>query len=272
MKIGDSIIAINEEKIKSAQHVVEILNKIKDEEISITISRNNKELVVQSVPVKCIQDNSYRLGIWVRDKTTGIGTLTYINPENNYFAALGHGIADKDTGKLLDVEQGLIMNSKVGDIEQGKKGIPGEIKGVFYKSNEVLGSININNRFGIYGLLKDNFLEENKLKPVSIGFKEEVQEGKAHILTTLDNNVIEKFDIEILKLQSQNKESQKSIVLKITDEKLLNKTGGIVQGMSGSPIIQNGKLIGAVTHVFVNDPTKGYGIYIEWMLNQENKF
>lgn len=271
LKVGDSIVAINDEKITNAEQVVEILNQIKDKEINIKVMRNKGEFITVATPVQCLQDNSYRLGIWVRDKTTGIGTLTYYNPKNNSFAALGHGIADVDTGKLLTVEDGLIMNAKVSDIQQGKKGTPGEIKGVFYKTDEVLGDISINNEFGIYGDLTDSFLGQNKLKPISIAFKEEVQEGKAHILTTLDENIIEKFEIEIVKVENQDKENQKSMIIKITDPKLLNKTGGIVQGMSGSPIIQNGKLIGAVTHVFVNDPTKGYGLYIEWMLNQEDK-
>lgn len=272
LKVGDSIVAINDEKITNADQVVETLNKIKDEEIQITIMRNKGEFVTTVTPAQSIQDNSYRLGIWVRDKTTGIGTLTYMNPQSNAFAALGHGIADIDTGKLLTVEDGLIMNAKISDIQQGKKGVPGEIKGVFYKTDEILGDISINNEFGIYGNLTENFLENNKLKPISIAFRDEVKEGKAYILSTLDQNIVEKFEIEIVKVESQDKESQKSMIIKITDPKLLNKTGGIVQGMSGSPIIQDGKLVGAVTHVFVNDPTKGYGLYIEWMLDQEDKF
>jgi len=272
LKVGDSIIAINDKEIKNAEQVVKILNEVKEEEINITIMRNKGEFTTQSIPIQCIQDNSYRLGIWVRDKTTGIGTLTYFNPKSNAFAALGHGITDIDTGKLLNVDNGLIMNSKVSSIEQGKKGVPGEIKGAFYKTDETLGNISLNNEFGIYGNLKKDFLKTNDLKPISIAFKSEVEEGKAHILTTLDDNKIEKFEVEILKTESQNTENQKSMIIKITDDELLDKTGGIVQGMSGSPIIQKGKLVGAVTHVFVNDPTKGYGLYIEWMLNQENKF
>lgn len=271
LKVGDSIIAINNEKITNADQVVEILNRIKDEKISLTIMRNKSEFTTTVIPVQSLQDNSYRLGIWVRDKTTGIGTLTYLNPQNSSFAALGHGIADIDTGNLLTVEDGLIMNAKISDIQEGKKGNPGEIKGVFYKTDEILGNINTNNEFGIYGSLKEDYLEKNKLKPISIAFKEEVKEGKAHILTTLDKNIVEKFEIEIVKVENQDKESQKSMIIKITDPKLLSKTGGIVQGMSGSPIIQNGKLVGAITHVFVNDPTKGYGLFVEWMLNQEDR-
>lgn len=271
LKVGDSIIKIDDEKILSAEQVVDILNNVKDKEVEITVLRNKNEFKTLAVPIKSLQDNSYRLGIWVRDKTTGIGTLTYYNPINNNFAALGHGITDMDTGELLTVENGLIMNAKVSDIQQGKKGTPGEIKGVFYKTDEILGDIKTNNEFGIYGKIKGNYLKENNSESIPIAFKEEVKEGKAYILSTLDSNVVEKFDIEILKVESQDNESQKSMIIKITDSKLLDKTGGIVQGMSGSPIIQDGKLVGAVTHVFVNDPTKGYGLYIEWMLNQEDK-
>ena len=271
LKVGDSIIAINGEKIVKAEQVVEILNNLGDEEVKITILRNNKEFETKATPVKCLQDNTYRLGIWVRDKTSGIGTLTYINPDNKSFGALGHGIADMDTGKLLSVEDGVVMNAKVSEITQGKKGIPGEIRGVFYKSDEIIGDIKINDEFGIYGRINEDYLQSRLDEAIPIGFKEEVKEGKAHILTTVEDKKIEKFEIEIEKVENQHRPNPKSMVIRITDPKLLEKTGGIVQGMSGSPIIQNGKLIGAVTHVFINDPTKGYGLFIEWMLEEDNK-
>ncbi|MBC8590563.1 SpoIVB peptidase [Lachnospiraceae bacterium NSJ-29] len=271
LKVGDSIVKINNEKIVTAEQVVSILNNVKEEKVRITVLRNKGEFDTVAVPVQSLQDNSYRLGIWVRDKTTGIGTLTYYNMNNNTFGALGHGITDVDTGELLEVENGLVMKARVSDIQQGKKGDPGEIKGVFYKTDQVIGDIKLNNEFGIYGNLKDEYVDKELEKPMKIAFKDEVEEGKAHILTTLDDNKIDKYEIEILKTTRQDKVSQKSMVIKIKDKRLLNKTGGIVQGMSGSPIIQNDKIVGAVTHVFVNDPTKGYGLYIEWMLNQEDK-
>lgn len=271
LKIGDCIIAINDEKIVSAEQVVEILNRIKDDEIRIRILRNNAEFETKAKSIQCLQDNSYRLGVWVRDKTTGIGTLTYINPSNKTFGALGHGITDIDTSKLLTVEDGMIMDAKVSDVTEGKKGVPGEIKGVFYRTDEVIGVIKINDEFGIYGNLEDDYLKNNEIKLIPIGFKEEVTEGRAYILTTIENNTIEKFEINIENIEKHDKANAKSMIIKITDPNLLEKTGGIVQGMSGSPIIQNGKLIGAVTHVFINDPTKGYGLFIEWMLEQEDK-
>ncbi len=271
LKIGDSIIAINDEKVINAEQVVEILNRIKDEEISIRILRNNVEFETETKSVQCLQDNSYRLGIWVRDKTTGIGTLTYINPSNESFGALGHGITDIDTAELLTVEDGLIMDAKVSDITEGKKGVPGEIKGVFYRTDKVIGEIKINDEFGIYGNLNKDYLEKSDAKSIPIGFREEVKEGKAYILTTIEEDKIEKFEINIEKIEKHDQANAKSMVIRITDSDLLAKTGGIVQGMSGSPIIQDDKLIGAVTHVFINDPTKGYGLFIEWMLEQDGK-
>lgn len=267
IKPGDSILEINGIKVKDSQHVVEILNEMKDEKVKIILSRNNINYEVEVVPVKSMQDNCYRLGIWVRDKTAGIGTLTFYDKESKIFGALGHGITDLDTGNLLDVEYGKILNAKIAGIEQGKKGSPGEIKGIFYETENQLGEIYKNSSFGIFGIMDDAFINSNNIKALPIGFKEEVKEGKAYILSTIDDKV-EKFEIEIIKVQPQQFPSQKSMTIKITDDRLLEKTGGIVQGMSGSPIIQDNKIIGAVTHVFVNDPTKGYGIYIEWMLNE----
>lgn len=266
IRVGDSIIEIEGEKINSSQEVVEILNKLKDQELSMKILRNNEEKDISLRPVKSLQDNAYRIGVWVRDKTSGIGTMTYYDQDNNTFGALGHGISDMDTKELLSVEDGLIMNAKISDVEQGKKGSPGEIKGVFYSTDKIIGNIDKNIDYGVYGSLDEDYMPDSN-EMIPIGFKEEVELGKAEILTTLDGENIEKYEIEIVKLERQSSPEQKSIIIKITDEELLNKTGGIVQGMSGSPIIQNGKLIGAVTHVFVNDPTKGYGLYIEWMLN-----
>ena len=265
---GDNIIEIDGKQVKDAEHVVELLNNIQSNKVSITIERNNIKFTTDVVPVKSLQDNCYRLGIWVRDKTAGIGTLTFYNKDTNKFGALGHGITDMDTGKLLNVKNGKIMGAKISEIEQGKKGNPGEIRGIFYETENVLGDITRNTPFGIYGNIDSTSIETNKAKSLPVGFKEEVREGKAYILTTLNDNKIEKFEVEIIKTQNQSSPEQKSMVLKVTDKKLLQKTGGIVQGMSGSPIIQDGKIIGAVTHVFVNDPTKGYGLYIEWMLEQ----
>lgn len=266
IRVGDSIVEINGEKIESSQELVDILNDIKNSQVDLIILRDKKEMEITVKPAQSIQDNAFRIGVWVRDKTSGIGTMTFYDDVNNTFGALGHGISDMDTKKLLTVEDGVIMNARISDVEQGERGKPGEIKGVFYSTDKVIGSIEKNLDYGVYGSLREDLnLEVNEKIP--IGFKEEVETGKAHILTTLDEDNIGRYEINIEKIERQDMPEQKSMIIKITDQELLNKTGGIVQGMSGSPIIQNGKLIGAVTHVFVNDPTKGYGLYIEWMLN-----
>lgn len=271
LKVGDSILQINNEKIVSSEQVVDLLNNAKGTEVNILVLRNKYEFNTTTKPIQCLQDNAFRLGIWVRDKTSGIGTMTFYDEKTNRFGALGHGITDIDTGKLLNVENGLVMNAKISDVEQGKKGTPGEIRGVFYKTDEILGEIEDNSNFGIYGSLVDNKGDIRNKEKIPIGFKEEIQLGKAYILSTLEENKVEKFEIEIEKVEIQDVPDQKSMVIRVTDTDLLNRTGGIVQGMSGSPIIQNDKLIGAITHVFVNDPTKGYGIYIEWMLENCDK-
>lgn len=268
IKPGDSILKINDVEVKDAQHVVKLLNQFKDQTIRIEIDRNNIKYEIETSPVKSMQDNCYRLGIWVRDKTAGIGTLTFYDKNSKIFGALGHGITDMDTGHLLNAKYGKIINAKISNIEQGKKGSPGEIKGMFHETEMELGEIINNSQYGIFGILTDEFVNLNDGKPIPIGFKEEVKKGKAYILATVKDNKVEKFDIEITDVQYQEKPEQKSMTIKVTDKRLLEKTGGIVQGMSGSPIIQDGKLIGAVTHVFVNDPTKGYGVFIEWMLEQ----
>lgn len=268
IKPGDSILKINGIEVKDAQHVVELLNQLQDQKIKLEIDRNNIKYEVEATPIKSLQDNCYRLGIWVRDKTAGIGTLTFYDKNSKIFGALGHGITDMDTGHLLIPNYGKIINAKISNIEQGKKGSPGEIKGMFYGTDKELGEIKTNSNYGIFGVISDEFINSDNKEPIPIGFKEEVKVGKAYILATIEGNKVEKFDIEITDVQYQDKPEQKSMTIKITDKRLLEKTGGIVQGMSGSPIIQDGKLIGAVTHVFVNDPTRGYGVFIEWMLEQ----
>ena len=266
IRIGDTLVKINNIEIQNASHVGEIVKASNGNDLSLTIKRENRRFVVNLSPVKSEQDGEYRLGLWVRDKTAGVGTLSFLHPDSRKFGALGHAITDVDTGVLLSVRDGEIVRSRVVSIEQGKRGAPGEIKGVFYETNNPMGKIEKNTHLGIYGEL---FLDAGGVdgqKPMPIAYQHEIKEGKAFILTTLDDNTVKKFDIEIIKINPQAKPEPKSMIIRIVDRKLLEKTGGIIQGMSGSPIIQNNKVVGVVTHVLVNNPTKGYGVFIEWMV------
>ncbi|WP_425448585.1 SpoIVB peptidase [Dethiothermospora halolimnae] len=272
IKIGDVILSIDGKKVRDADHVIEILNNIKKKKVKVTVERNKLQFVTEIYPVKSPSDSCYRLGIWVRDRTAGIGTMTFYHSDTRKFGALGHGITDIDTGGLMPIENGEILNAKISAIEQGKKGAPGELIGLFYESDDGIGEITNNTDFGIYGTINKGFNHIINRKALPIASPSQVKEGKAYILSTIKNNDIKKYEIEIKSLKNQKFPHQKSMVIEVVDEELLKETGGIVQGMSGSPIIQNGKIIGAVTHVFVNNPAKGYGIYINWMLQKAGIF
>ncbi|QEK12162.1 SpoIVB peptidase [Crassaminicella thermophila] len=268
LTIGDSILEINNIKIKDAQHVTNIINANKNTQITLKVKRRQKIFYTKITPIKSIDEGEYRIGLWVRDKTAGVGTLTFYHSDTMKFGALGHAITDIDTGLLLTVDNGEIVKSKVASIQQGKRGKPGEIKGIFYETSKPIGNLEKNTRYGIYGKAYKPIENNIYNKPIEIAYQNEIKKGKATILTTIDNNKIEEYEIYIEKVNRQRMPNTKSMVIRITDKRLLKKSGGIVQGMSGSPIIQNGKLIGAVTHVFVNDPSKGYGLFIEWMIKE----
>lgn len=267
LKIGDVLLEIDGIKVINSNHVTEILNKIKNNDVTVKIERNGNIFSTTIKPIKSNQDNCYRIGLWVRDKTAGIGTLTFYHVESKRFGALGHGITDLDTGKLMPIDDGEIIKAKVNSIKIGERGKPGEIKGIFIKPEVKIGKIEKNSKFGIYGIANESSSFYNT-KPLPVATQDEVKIGKAYILSTTDDNKVKKYEVNILKKTVQTKPNQKSLVIKVIDKDLIRKTGGIVQGMSGSPIIQDGCIIGAVTHVFVNDPTKGYGIYIEWMIKE----
>jgi len=269
LKNGDLIIKANGKKINSVNELKNTVSETKNHNLVLTVIRNGKLSDICTKPVKTSEDNSYSIGVWVKDAASGVGTLTCINPENKTFAALGHGICNAETGELLPLSDGNILKSNIISVKKGEKGIPGELIGSFSESTDVLGNITENNVFGLFGKTPDILSFNNKLIPV--GKRDEVKKGKASIYTTLDENFPVEYEIEIIKFSSADETTNKGMVIKITDEKLLGKTGGIVQGMSGSPVIQNGKLVGAVTHVFVNDPTRGYGIFIENMLAEAEK-
>jgi len=269
VQIGDTILSINGHKVYKADEVQEIINTVKGT-VTLEIERNGEIIKVDIMPVASQEDNMYRLGIWVKDKTAGIGTLTYYDPSDGSFGALGHGIVDPETKKILPVDTGLLIESQVKEIREGEDGDPGEIQGIFYHADTPLGALKHNCEYGVYGTTYDNIDNPIYKKPLAIGRKEQVELGKAYILTTLNNNEISRYEIEIESIDDQSKPDDKSMVIRVTDEALIEECGGIVQGMSGSPIIQNDRIIGAVTHVFVNDAKRGYGIFIEWMIESEN--
>ena len=268
IRIGDTVIAINNKKVENSAHVAELIQASKGNPILLTLRRNGNEFEVNIAPVKSEKDNQFKFGFWVRDKTAGVGTLTFFEIHTKKFGALGHAITDIDTGALLAIKNGEMMKSRVISIQEGKKGRPGEIRGVFSDINRPIGRLEKNTQFGVYGEIIKDIEDTLYAEPMEIAYQHEIKEGPATILTTLDDNTITEFDIEIIKINHQTKPDGKSMIIRITDKRLLEKTGGIVQGMSGSPILQNNKIVGAVTHVLINDPTRGYGIFIEWMLTE----
>lgn len=258
IRAGDIIMAINGEMVYDNRTVAAMIKESMDRPIDFLIQRDNFEKHYTVHPVKSAQ-GEYKIGIWIRDSTAGIGTLTFCD-ESGLAAGLGHGICDVDTGELVNVLYGEFVEAQILSVQKGTNGIPGELKGVF--RSRVLGKIYSNTVTGIYGLIN----EVNGEYQYDIASKQEVQSGKAKILTTIDRNGPQFYECEIKKINFNDNSQTQNFIIQVTDPALIEKTGGIVQGMSGSPIIQNGKLIGAVTHVFVNDSTKGYGIFAENML------
>ncbi|MGE8204462.1 SpoIVB peptidase [Heyndrickxia sp. NPDC080065] len=270
IKVGDIITSINGEKIENMSDVAPIVEKAGEDgrQLNITIQREQEIIRTNLNPEKDQSEQSYKLGLYIRDSAAGIGTMTFIDPKTKKYGALGHVISDMDTKKAILVEKGQILKSTVTSIEKGSDGKPGEKLARFSSDHEVIGDIKRNSPFGIFGKLEKNVSNGKYDQPMPVALSYQVKEGPAKILTVVEGNKVEEYDIEIVNTIPQKFPATKGMIIKITDPKLLKKTGGIVQGMSGSPIIQNGKIIGAVTHVFVNDPTSGYGVHIEWMLRE----
>ncbi|RBW70617.1 SpoIVB peptidase [Bacillus taeanensis] len=270
IQVGDIITKINGQTIKKLSDVASFIEKAgkQNTELHLTVLRENEMLEKKIKPLQDKGDESYRIGLYIRDSAAGIGTLTFYHPESKKYGALGHVISDMDTKKPIVVNHGEILESSVTSIEKGSNGNPGEKLARFSNNNKAIGNITRNSPFGIFGKLTTP-VENNILdKDLPIALSHEVKEGPAKILTVVEGNKVETFDVEVVSSVPQKFPATKGLVIKVTDPKLLEKTGGIVQGMSGSPIIQDEKVIGAVTHVFVNDPTSGYGVHIEWMLNE----
>ncbi|WP_371414835.1 SpoIVB peptidase [Caloramator sp. E03] len=267
INIGDRIVEINGTKVDNCNELSNMINSNKDSILKIKLSNNDGFRTVEVKPLETKNKDEYKIGLWVRDSTAGIGTLTFYYDKTNIFGALGHPISDVDTGIIIPINSGKIYTAKIMAIEQGVRGKPGELKGTFSIEDEI-GSIEKNTPSGIYGKFTGKVDKPLYSKPIPIAMQNEIKEGPAKILTSINGNEVKEYDIYIEKLTQQTKPNSKSMIIRITDNELLSKTGGIVQGMSGSPIIQDGKLVGAITHVFVNKPDMGYGIYIEWMLKE----
>lgn len=264
---GDRIIEVNRKKIDTTDDLVTSVNNSKGSTIELTYERDSETLKTSIRPVK-MQNNEYKLGIWVRDAAAGVGTMTFYEPTSKTFAALGHGITDIDTSELIQIANGELVTTNILSVIKGESGSPGEIRGTI-ENGTTLGSIYKNTSYGVYGKVLDknklNIIESEKMV---VALRNEIKTGKAEIRCQLDNGKVETYGIEIQRLFLNNYADNKSMVIKVTDERLIQKTGGIIQGMSGAPIIQNGKFIGAVTHVLVNNPEIGYGVFADMMIKE----
>ena len=265
LQVGDIIKKINNEEVATIDQLNDILKDSTGEPLNITIQRNNEVFNYLITPQKDIFSGEYKLGLWIKNNTEGVGTLTFVEDENLRFGSLGHAIYSANNDIPMQINSGEIYDCNVVGIKKGVDGAPGEIIGAFSKTNP-LGDIDKNCEYGVYGFINNDseLLKEKQL--IGVGCRASVKPGKAQIFSCLDGENIESYDIEIIKVSYQSSSNQKSLVFRVIDKELIKKTGGIIQGMSGSPIVQNNKIIGAVTHVFVNDPTKGFGIYLDWML------
>lgn len=259
IRVGDILLSVNGEEVRTNEDVGEALSHCKGEAVKVQLSREGKEQTVELCPVRS-DDGAWRAGIWVRDSSAGIGTMTYYDPARGVFAGLGHAICDVDTGDIMPLHSGEIVDVRINGVHKGESGVPGELRGSFTGKGK--GDLLINSQVGIFGKCE---IPELAAQAVPAAMRYEVKEGPATIRCTLDDGGPKEYEVYIEKVSIAQDHPTKNMVLRVTDEELLEKTGGIVQGMSGSPILQNGKLIGAVTHVFVSDPTRGYGIFVENM-------
>ncbi|HCW52960.1 MAG TPA: SpoIVB peptidase [Clostridium sp.] len=265
LEIGDVILKVNGIEMDNAQDLLKTLKNLDKDVIKVDILRNGQTMT-KVIKLQKENEKDYKIGLWIRDSTAGVGTLTFYDKATGKFGALGHPITDCDTNETFLIKDGDVVESSIISVRKGEKGCPGELKGIFINENNPNGKIEKNTQSGIFGEINNcsNILKNSS--PMKIGLRNEITEGSAKIITTIDEKGPQEFNIEIEKLLNQSTPGSKSMVIKITDPRLIEKTGGIVQGMSGSPIIQNNKIVGAVTHVLINKPDTGYGIYIEWML------
>jgi len=268
LRAGDLLLSVNGVPLDSAQVLTDAVTTAGGQPLSLQIDRDGRERTLLVTPRYDDSAKNWRLGVWVRDSTAGVGTLTYYDPANHAYGALGHAITDSDTGSLLPVRQGGLMQAEIVDVRKGERGAPGELRGSFLREQIEVGTVEKNTVYGIFGRLNAPY--QNPLYPAGLpaGAREAVHTGAATILSTVEGTEIREYRVEITQVMRQGSAAPKSMVLRVTDEALLAATGGIVQGMSGSPILQDGCIVGAVTHVFVSDPTQGYGVFIDWMLEE----
>lgn len=267
LKVGDIITEVNGKKVSKLEELKQILNSedYSGEELNLKVLRKQEYINLKLKTALDKEDGKYKIGLWVRNDASGVGTLTYVECDTLKFGALGHPITDYETGVVIPAKGGKIYPCSVVGLSKGEKGIPGEIKGVFMQGKSQKGDVEKNSQFGVFGHVsnKDKIVDTNKTADVASRLT--MKPGKATLISSI-SGISEEYEIEIIKTNYQPSSCDKSFVFRVTDKRLLDLTGGIIQGMSGSPILQNGKIVGAVTHVFVSDPTKGYGVYIDWMM------
>ncbi|WP_374713511.1 SpoIVB peptidase [Symbiobacterium terraclitae] len=270
IQVGDTILAIDGRTVRGEEHAAHLFQEAarKGRPVTVQIRRNGERMERTVQPVKEKDSGRWRVGLYIRDGASGVGTLTFYHPPSRKFGALGHVIAESESKKPFEFAEGQITAADVIRIQKGKRASPGEKITNNVESGPRLGVIEKNSRFGIFGRLSGAVRNPLYPEPIPVAMASQVKEGPAEMLTVVDGQKIERFQIEIVRLMRQPTAEGKNMIVQVTDPRLLEATGGIVQGMSGSPIIQDGKLVGAVTHVFVNDPTRGYGVLIEWMLQE----
>lgn len=261
IKEGDAIMSVNDKTVYTNEDI-EAIVKASSGDVGITVRRGGRDKAVKVTPVTD-DAGEKRVGLWVRDSSAGIGTITYYDPQTSQFGGLGHPICDVDTGQIMPLLTGQVVRVVINDVVKGEAGDPGELKGSFVSRADT-GVITSNSETGVFGTL---YKKPSQNAAVPVGLKQDIKEGPAEIYATVSGTAPKAYDIDIEKVNISDTGKTKNMIIRVTDARLLEKTGGIVQGMSGSPIIQNGRLIGAVTHVLVNDPEKGYGIFIENMFS-----
>lgn len=265
--VGDVILKINGWDVNSDYEVRDEVARNGNKTIIMDLLRGQKRYKVKIQPAFCSETRRYRIGLFVRDGAAGVGTLSFYHPETKSYGALGHVISDIDTAQKINLANGKVVGATVKAIHPGKRGQPGEKIGLFDGKTKLSGNIQKNTRFGIYGTMEQPVENPLYSKPLPAALSYQIKKGPAKIMTVLDGDKIEEYSIEIQEVSNRASDG-KGLIIKVTDERLLKRTGGIIQGMSGSPIIQNGMFAGAVTHVFINDPTRGYGVLAEWMLQE----